>query len=198
MDYDAAVGTIRHNMMTCCVCCKDEGPCADCISIPMPQCDLQLLQSVFDIYLRLSSRKNLSAAATTPAWTSTLNVDNAATMGPLHKSTCSSCLVLTELQRHRPGDSRLIFAMGGSSEKFAVYVHSLFDSLSTYGRGVSLWATCCSCSMQVVIIQHRCQRTPSVARTVAGSEGVKKGREAMQQARRRSIRTAARCSKIEP
>ncbi len=132
-----------------------------------------MFELTFDAYLRLSSRKNLSAAATTPAWTSTLKVDNAATMGPLHKSTCSNCLVLTELQQHRPGDTRLIFAVGGNSEKCAVYVHSLLHPPTSYGRGVSLWITCCSCSMQVVI-QHRCQHIPSVARTVAGSEGVKK------------------------
>ncbi len=154
-----------------------------------------MFQSTFDAYLRLSSRKNLSAAATTPAWTSTLNVAKAANMGPLHKSTCSNCLVLTELQQHEPGDSRLICAMGGTSEKCAVHVDNLFGSLTTYEKGVSLWATCCSYSMQVVI-QHRCQRVFSVARTVAGSEAVKKGREAMQQARHRSIRMAARCSRM--
>ena len=132
-----------------------------------------MFELTFDAYLRLSSRKNLSAAATTPAWTSTLKVDNAATVGPLHKSTCSNCLVLTELQQRRPGDIRLIFAVGGNSEKCAVYVHSLLHPPTSYGRGVSLWITCCSCSMQVGI-QHRCQHIPSVARTVAGSEGVKK------------------------
>jgi hypothetical protein len=46
------------------------------------------------------------------------------------------------------------------------------------------------------IIQHRCHCIPSIARTVADSVGVKQGREAVQQARRRSIRTAASCSKL--
>ena len=90
------------------------------MSIATPQCDLQLFECTIYAYLRLSSRKNLSAAATTPAWTSTLNMDNATTMGPLHKSTCSNCLVLTELQQHGRGESRLIFAVGGNSEECAV------------------------------------------------------------------------------
>ncbi len=111
--------------MTGCVCCQDERPC-DCTSIPTYQCDSQMYQSTFNVYLRLSSRKNLSAAATTPAWTSTLNVDKAATMGPLHKSTCSSCLVLTELQQHGPGDSRLIIAVGGNSERDVQCTYTVF------------------------------------------------------------------------
>lgn len=155
---DAAVNIIRHNMMTCCVCCKDSRPCANCISIATPQCALQMFECTIDAYLRLSSRKNLSAAATTPAWTSTLNVDNAATMGPLHKSTCSNCLVLTELQQHGPGDSRLIFAMGGNSETCSVCVDSLLYLPTMYG----LWATCCSCSMQVIRPQVPAQSLSSM------------------------------------
>lgn len=46
MHSDAAVNIIRHNGTMCCVCCKDERLCVDCICISTPQFDIQLLQSI--------------------------------------------------------------------------------------------------------------------------------------------------------